>query len=312
MSLFPTFRQLGASIYEDELYWSDVAPTRPRDPTNPNDPAYHWPATLQRDITQAGRYHMRVMLEVLFTPSWANGGRPVRWAPLHPSDFAAFITAASRHYRSVHLWMIWGEPDRLTFQPIVRAKPYKRLDAAQQAAPRRYARVLDAAYGALKAVSRENVVIGGSTYTYGYVSTQQWIANMKLPNGRPPRMDMYAHNPFSYTPPTFTSTASPFGEVQFSDLPRLAKWVDQYLGRGIPLFVAEWTVPTAPDIELAFWVNAPVAARWITEALREARSWKRIYAVGWIHLYDDLPLTAGGLITESGKRKPGFYAFEHG
>ncbi len=80
----------------------------------------------------------------------------------------------------------------------------------------------------------------------------------------------------------------------------------------MPLFLSEWTIPTAPDAELAFWVDPPVAARWITEALREARAWKRIYAVGWIHLYDDLPAASGGLIMANGKRKPSFYAFEHG
>lgn len=312
VSLFPVYRQLGVSIYEDQLNWSSVAPTHPRHATDPNDPAYQWPAALQQSIREANRFHMRVMLELINTPQWANGGRPDDWAPLHPSDFAAFATAAARHYPTVHLWQIWGEPSRLTFQPIVRAKPYHRLDSAQQAAPHRYALLLNDAYGALKAVSRANLVIGGSTYTYGYIDTQQWIANLKLPNGRPPRMDMYAHNPFSYTPPSFTAGASPFGEVQFSDLPRLAGWVNRYLGRRIPLFLSEWTIPTAPDYEFSFWVNPSTAASWISDALKLARSWPRIYALGWIHLYDDLPLTSGGLLTASGKRKPGFYAFEHG
>jgi hypothetical protein len=45
---------------------------------------------------------------------------------------------------------------------------------------------MDAAYGALKQVSRRNLVIGGSTYTTGDIDTQQWIQNLRLPDGRPP------------------------------------------------------------------------------------------------------------------------------
>lgn len=310
---FPVYRQLGVTIYEDDLLWSDVAPTRPRHPTNPDDPAYHWPAALQRSIDEAAAFHIRVMLQVVYTPPWANGGRSREWAPLRPSDFAAFVTAAARHYRTVHLWMIWGEPNREGhFEPIVRAKPYKRLNAAQQVAPHNYARVLDAAYGALKAVSRSNLVIGGNTYTGGYLDTQQWIANLRLPNGRTPRMDMYGHDPFSYTPPSFNASPSPFGEVQFSDLPRLARWVDRYLRRGMPLFISEWSIATAPGEEFPFWVDAPVAARWITTAMRLSRRWHRIYALGWIHLYDDPPLSYGGLLTVTGQQKPLFAAFAHG
>jgi hypothetical protein len=312
-SNFPIYRQLRVSIYEDVLYWNQVAPTRPRHPTDPNDPAYQWPATLQQNINEAAAFHMQVAVQFYGTPAWASGGRSYGWSPLHASDFAAFAAATARRYPTVHLWMIWGEPNRQGhFEPIVRAKPYHRLNAAQQVAPRNYARVVDAAYAALKAVSRANLVIGGNTYTGGYVDTQQWIANMRLPNGRPPRMDLYGHNPFGFRPPTFAASASPFGEVQFADLPRLARWVDRYLGRGMPLFISEWDIPTAPDQEFPFWVNARVAAQWIARAMHEARSWKRIYAFGWVHLYDDPPLTNGGLLTARGARKPLFAAFARG
>src|SRR4051794_29987034 len=42
-SLFPTYRSLGVGIFEYSLSWADIAPTRPADPTNPQDPAYRWP-----------------------------------------------------------------------------------------------------------------------------------------------------------------------------------------------------------------------------------------------------------------------------
>ena len=310
---FPLYRQLGVSIYEIALPWADVAPTRPARATNPADPAYRWPTEVQQAVTEARRFHMRVLLQIIGAPPWANGGHGSNWAPVHPATFAAFATAAARHYPSVHLWMIWGEPTRRpNFEPLVGAPPTASLDRAQQAAPRLYARLLDAAYGGLKKAGADNLVIGGCTYTTGAIDTQQWIENLRLPDGRRPRMDMYAHNPFSYQTPSFSVAPSPFGEVQFSDLHELAGWIDRYLRPGLPIFVSEWTIPTAPDQQFNFYVSPALAAQWTADALRLSRRWKRLYGLGWVNVYDDPPLTYGGLLTQQGARKPAFEAFARG
>ena len=38
----------------------------------------------------------------------------------------------------------------------------------------------------------------------------------------------------------------------------------------------------------------------------------RIYALGWIHLHDDPPATAGGLLDAHGNEKPGYFAWRNG
>ena len=99
--------------------------------------------------------------------------------------------------------MIWGEPDRaanLALDLRVRART-RRLTPAEARAPHVYARMLDASYAALKRVSGRNLVIGGDTFTWGDIPVRLWIENLRLPNGRPPRMDFYGHNPFSYATP---------------------------------------------------------------------------------------------------------------
>ena len=64
--------------------------------------------------------------------------------------------------------MVWGEPTRAgNFYPIRKALPGERLSGAQLTAPHIYARMLDAAYGALKPSPAQNLVIGGCTYTSG-------------------------------------------------------------------------------------------------------------------------------------------------
>lgn len=312
-SQFPLYRRLGVSVYEASLNWRLIAPTRPGHPGDPGDPAYHWPPQIQEAVTQAKRFHMRVLLQIDFTPLWANRRRAENSPPVNPADYAVFAAAAAREYPSVHLWMIWGEPDRhANFSMTHKVAPAPNLTARQQAAPHAYARILDAAYGSLKHVSSRNVVIGGSTYSFADIPTREWIENLRLPDGGPPRMDMYAHNPFSLRQPSFAIPASPLGEVQFSDLPELARWIDRSLRRGMPIFLSEFTIPTAPDSEFPFWVDPPVAAQWITAALRLSRSWKRIDALGWIHVYDDPPTSASGLLTVTGVPKPSYYAFQHG
>lgn len=320
-SEFPVYQSLGVGIYEMYLSWNTIASRRPRNPTNPGDPAYHWPASIGYALQQASAYHMRVLLMAIGTPAWANGGRAYNWAPHQTADLASFLTAAARRYRAVHLWMIWGEPSRApNFLPLTPAPPLARkLTRAQAAAPHKYAQMLDASYAALKLASPRNVVIGGNTYTTGDISTSQWIENLRLPNGRPPRMDLYGHNPFSFRPPDLQSPPSPSGEVDFSDLARLSRLVDHNLaprGRHLQLFLSEWTIPTAPsDNEFNFYVTPQVQAQWITDAWRIVRRSSFIYALGWIHLYDDPPASAGssgGLLDYQGHPKPGYYAFRAG
>jgi hypothetical protein len=314
---FPMYDDLGVQIIEQDLLWEQVAPKRPGNPTDPNDPAYHWPAIVAQDISAARHYRIRIALQVVGAPPWANGGHAWPWAPLRAQDFANFVTAASRHYPSVHLWLIWSEPNRTgQFLPEVAAQPGTSLNAAQQQAPHRYAEILDAAYGALKRVSKANLVVGGMTYTTGAISTVQWIENLRLPNGKPPRLDFYGHNPFSWREPNLANPPSPDQQIDFSDLGRLASLVDQYLGRPgnrhPKLYVPEWTVPTQDDSEFNFYVDPVVQAQWIAAAWQIARSWPRIYAFCWIGLYDSPPLTYGGLIQTDGTKKPGYFAWKDG
>jgi hypothetical protein len=310
---FPLYKALGAHIYETTLNWNEVAPRKPKHPDDPNDPAYRWPASLTTEIVQANEYGMRVVIQVGNAPSWANGGHGgTGWAPKSPLTFAAFVQAATREYPSVHMWMIWGEPNRKgDFRPEVPAHYTEtKLTAAQKRAPHLYARILDDSYGVLKKASRKNIVIGGDTYTAGLLDPQQWISNLKLPDGKSARMDMYGHNPFSYTIPLFAAKPSRYGEVQFSDLPRLETWTKRYLRHRMPLFLSEFCVPTARDQTFNFYVSPPSrVAQWVKDALVTSRRSGYVAALGWVNVHDELPLNSCGLIAQNGTRKPDFYAF---
>jgi len=329
VSQFPIYRSLGVTLYQTALPWSDIAPTRPANPTDPNDPAYRWPAQLDGVIREAKQNRMRVLLMLIYAPSWANGGKGPQWAP-GPKAYAQFAEAAARRYPSVRQWMIWGEPSRVAnFMPLKPQTVEQPLTPKQAAAPRRYARLLDAAYAALKRVRRSNVVIGGNTFTAGDIRPVNWVKHMRLPNGRRPRLDVYGHNPFALRAPNLNNPPGPGETVDFSDLRRFQKVVNRAFGRRgsrtrgsrrgsrtrrVPLFLSEFTVPTGLDSEFNFFTTRPKQAEFITKGFRVARQIKA-YGLGWIHLYDEGPPDTGirgGLIGTNGKRKPGFDAFRRG
>jgi hypothetical protein len=323
VSQFPIYRDLGAGIYQTKLDWRGVAATRPARPTDPTDPAYRWPAELDDAVGEGRRHGIRLALLVQGTPAWANGGRDGRWAPSRPADYADFLTAASKRYPRVRLWVIWGEPTRrANFKPLFHERRDRPLTRKMRQGPRTYARLLDAAYGALKSSSRRNLVIGGNSFVTGDVSPLNWIKNLRLPNGRRPRMDMYGHNPFSARRPNLKRRPLGHGFADFSDLDTLARWIDRYLGRPngrrIKLFLAEFFIPTDHfNEEFNFYVKRRTAASWLTSALRITRRWSRIYTLGWFSLYDDPPRPKGdevnrGLLTIRGVKKPAYNAFKRG
>jgi hypothetical protein len=322
VSQFPIYQDLGVTLYQTTLSWADVAPARPADERDPADPAYRWPAEVDYAIREAEQHGLRVLLMLISAPRWANGGKTPEYAPKRPQDFADFARAAARRYPSVRHWMIWGEPSRSNnFKPFVKQPLGTKITTAQKRAPRRYARLLDAAYGALKAQRRSNVVIGGNTYVTGEVRPGDWMRAMRLPSGRPPRMSLYGHNPFGYRNPDLRNPPSKRGLVDFSDLGRFDKELQRDLGKPlgkpIKLFLSEFTVATAADSEFNFFVSLKTQAKWIRSAFRVARQLENVVGLGWVHLYDDQPIPGepvvnGGLIGADGKPKPGYYAFQRG
>ena len=318
-SLFPTYRDLGVGIFAVQARWEEIAPTRPENPTEWRDPAYEWPQYLTDSIKEAERYGIEVQLLLMGTPKWANGGRSWNWAPDDPSDFGDFATAISRYYPNVNLWMIWGEPNRgPNFMPSTPAPeaipPDAELTATQQVAPRNYAVLLDTAYEALKREGRENLVIGGNTYTSAgtdNIRPQQWIEYMQLPDGTRPRMDMWGHNPWGNRRPDLTLPPSRNGTISFPDLERLVKALDRagFPGDPLRLYLAEWGVATGfEDKDLDQELDAKAADKWIRAAF-EIAEWKRIYTLGWVHP-TDTERNSTGLLTQSGERKTSYETYK--
>lgn len=157
-SLFPTYKQLGAGIYQMTLAWNEVAVLEPLDADDPLDASYEWPDQIDTAISEARLNGIEVALTVTGKPEWASGPQP--------SDLADFLTAAARRYPAIHLWVIWDNPSK-TFSAS------------------RYGRLLDAGYAALKARSSRNRVVGGNSTG----NAARWIRGLG-----DARMDLYGHS----------------------------------------------------------------------------------------------------------------------
>ena len=308
-SAFPIYEELGVDVYQIQLRWPEVAPTRPASPQEPSDPAYRWPADLDYAVSQAAEHGMDVTVLVTHSPRWANGGRGDLWAP-DPTDFARFLTAASRRYPTVHRWMIWGEPNR--------ADRFLPNSANSPIGPRTYAPLLDAAYGALKAVSPDNIVIGGDTFTGGDVKPEQFIKWMRLPSGQPPRLDWYGHNPYPFRFPDLNKQPISGGWRDLSDLDTLAGQVNRvYRSRGQRprLWLSEFTVQSDHTSKVfEAFVSQASQARWLTAGYDTAAEEPQVEGLGWFTLLDQAGgrLAAHwGLMTSDGRtKKPAFGAYQ--
>ena len=315
-SAFPRYKDLGVRVVQMQLEWADTAASRPADPTNPSDPAYRWPKQVDDTVRAARRHGIKVALMVKGSPPWSNGGRPRQWAP-NNTDYARFLTAASRRYGSVRLWMVWGEVNRAAvFQP---------LPKNSRVGPRRYATLLNGAYRALKRRSRRNIVIGGMTFSFGAVMPRNFLRWMRLPGGKPPPLDWYGHNPFTRRFPNLRHRGFPGYPAarDISDIDTFAREIRRtyrsryraFRRRGPRLWLSEFTVSSdRPNRDFDFYVSRSAQARWLTAAYRIARREPYVAGLGWVGLLDEPPSVPRsvtfGLMTSDGKPKPAYYAYK--
>ncbi|MGH3995056.1 MAG: hypothetical protein ACRDSN_21645, partial [Pseudonocardiaceae bacterium] len=202
-------------------------------------------------------------------------------------------------------WMIWGEPNRDDrFQPNAEGSP---------AGARAYAPILDAAYGALKGVSAANVVIGGMTWTGGTVKPAPFLDFMRLPSGRPPRLDWFGHNPFPFRFPNLREENIAGGWRDISDMDLFTAELRRVYRSNVRLWLSEFTVLSdKPSREFEQSVSREAQAQWLSASYRIADALPSIAGLGWLGLLDE-PERAGssnfGLLTAAGARKSAYDAF---
>ena len=323
VSQFPIYKDLGVTIFQIQVQWNSVARRgRPADPRNPDDPVYRWQDDVDFAVEEAQRHGIDVLILIQGAPEWANGDTQWMTPPRQPQDYADFAAATARRYPSVRYWMIWGEASKNLRIPGTTFDKPERVQLA-----RIYADMVDRSYVALKEVSSRNLVIGGNTYTSNRISVPsapvpvyEWMRTLRLPNGKPPRMDMWGHNPFTGRVPTPRRAPRSDARGDVADLPRflrkLRRHVARPLRRPLPVFISEFCLPSGPNNLFPLELSLSRQADWLRRAFAVARGSRYIYSMGWWTLRDD-PTAVGqaraqrcGLIDATGESKPAFNVFK--
>ena len=328
--------------------WEDIAPggsTRPAgfNAADPADPLYHW-STADTAVAAAAAHHARVLLQVQGAPAWAQpAGEPralrAYAGPWDPSstDFAAFMRAAGVRYSGSY-------PDPLhpgSFLPRVQDwEIYNEenlpasLNAPNPVAE--YRSLLNAAYGALKSVHGDNVVVVGGlgpvsvtrsipalTFAAELMCLRHVGTSFLRTAACPQRaeFDVLGMHPYTLGATPTLHALDP-GDVLVADMGELHRLVRtaetlHTIGPRIShqVWVTEWAWPTNPPDRFVGDSYA-ITARYVAYSMYEMWA-SGVSLVVWDSIEDQPPAVAevnpvisgGGLVASSGQPKPSFQAF---
>jgi hypothetical protein len=290
---------IGVQVVRFSLNWNQIAPSQPTDPRSPTDEAYDWSASdaVLNGLRARG---IGVLIQLVGTPSWANGGHGANYAPTSPSSFHDFAEAAALRYPWVKRWVIWNEPNQVRWlRPTTPAIYTTRL--------------LNPAYAAIHAAIPGAQVAGGMTAPRGAtggVSPIAWIAGMHAAHAR---LDAYAHDPYPLNPKIESPLAGGCSRCQtitMATISRLVGLVSRYFGRA-RIWLTEYGYQTNPP-DRVLGVSPALQARYVGEGALQAYRTPRVDLL--IHyLYRDEPDLArfqSGLVTLANTPKPALAAFQ--
>jgi hypothetical protein len=321
---FGTLKQLRTQIVRINLNWNDVAKRRPAHAQDPADPAYDWDL-YDRAIKYTAQYGMQVLLTILFTPSWANGGGARNVPPSNYTDLRNFAYAAATRYSghyipntdqfdevylpAVKYWTAWNEPANPNW--------LQQVSGGRFVSPRSYARICTAIWQGVHFTNfaGEKVACGvtgprGNNAPNTSRPSLSPLAFMRLTKAAGLRnLDAYAHNPY-YGKPSETPASKPGGSaVTLGNMNTLISVVNKLWGKK-RIWITEYGWQTPPD--RLFGVSFARLAAYVRQSFAIARANPRIDMMVWFMLRDDTNIGVGwqsGFLTAAGKKKPSFSVF---
>jgi hypothetical protein len=295
-----------------DLYWSEVARSRPAHPADPADPAYdfsRWDA-IDRALRSRG---ILPIFTVYSTPRWAGRGHTAPrgrlvspWAP-SPTAFGSFVEAVARRYSGryrdpsgsvlpeVRHIELWNEPNLRGF-----------LRVGRRVAPvSRYAAMVDRGYRGAKRGNRRAVVIVGALGPRGSTSASgigalRYMA--ALLHRRVP-MNAFSQHLYPAAPPRRHTRAIP----SWSTIGRFTDALHAAHPR-VPFFVTETGYTTAATSFHRARVSRPAQARHLRQVFSLPEVRRRIALVVWYQLQDN-PQWPSGLRGRGGAPKASWTAF---
>jgi hypothetical protein len=290
---------LGVRVVRFTLRWDQIARSQPTVPTDPTDTAYDWSAA--DPVLDGLRQHgIEVVLQLVGTPAWANGGKASNYVPTRSATFGAFASAAAHQYPWVRKWVIWNEPNQVRWLRPTTAPIYTL-------------RLLNPAYAAIHSAIKGAQVAGGGTAprgSTGGVSPLTWIAGMHAAHAH---LDAYAHNPYPLDPKRETPLTGGCGHCTTVTMATIGRLVT-LLGRDFPsarIWLTEYGYQSNPPDRL-LGVSLALQARYIGEGTYAAYRTPKVDMLIQF-LYRDEPTLSrfqSGLVTLTNAVKPAYAAFQ--
>ena len=325
---FPVLSSLHVQVVRMSLVWGGrggVANKQPAHPADPTDPAYDW-SRYDQAVERANDAGVQLLLTIVGTPAWANGGQSPVFAPTSGSDLQAFAYAAAQRYSGTFMdtrsgrvlprvgrWLAWNEPNNPVFLQPQFAKVNNKW---RMAAPAAYAQICNAVYNGVHLAGGPEEVACGATAPRGSnapassrpsISPLAFLTAAKAAGMR--TFDAWAHHPYYGIPFEKPSTRGRGSAIELGNINELVNGVTRLYGDK-PIWITEYGYQTKPP-DPYFGVSWAKQAAYVKQAYKIAKANPRIDLFTWFLLRDNPSLGGwqSGLETVDGKKKPSYDAF---
>lgn len=309
-------KSAGSSIIHTMADWPQLAPTRPAQALNGDDPAYKLD-NLDALVRNSARFDQQVFINISGTPKWASGGQSRNHLPKRLSDLTAFAHMLAARYNgrtpgrgTVATFSIWNEPNLELF--LTPQYVGKKI-----VGPLNYAKLYKAGYAGIKAGNPQARVAIGETSARGRDIAKKGVSASVAPGtfakvlGRVKglRFDAYAHHPYPTSPNLAPTQKVKYPNVTLLQLPTFEKQLNKSFHRRVPIWITEYGHQTKP--ELRNGVTKSQQASYARTALKLAAKDPNVQMFVWFVLHD----TRGGggwksgLYAQGGSAKPALNAF---
>jgi hypothetical protein len=308
----------GASIIHVLADWATIAPTKPRNPLNGNDPAYRL-SDLDALVRTAPRYDLSLLITISGTPKWANGGNRPNVPPTNLSDLTRFAHMLAARYNGSHpgagvvtLFSVWNEPNLGEYL-------VPQFEGDKIVSPAAYVKLFMAAYSGIKAGDPKAVVAAGETSNRGHnkptpgfgggsVAPATFAELVAKADPKLPFVAWATHpDPTVYALGPTQKVAYP--NLSLSNLSKFGASLKEWFHRPVPIWVTEYAEQTKPQYSLG-GVSYAQQARDVKKALQIAAANPYVQMFVWFVFRDSTAQTwFSGLEQSSGKKKPAYAAF---
>jgi hypothetical protein len=304
----------GASVIHTTANWPQLAPTKPADASDGDDPAYHL-NDLDELVFRSGIYGLRVMIDITGTPKWANGGKAPNVMPKRLADLTAFAKMLATRYDgrqghgSVSLWSVWNEPNLQLFlspqfvgKKIVGPANYAKLFKAAYAGIKSADPLAKVAIGETSARGRDKPLPGNSA-TIAPGTFAKLLA--KVPGLK---FDAWAHHPYPTEPNLPPTQRVRYPNVTFSTLPQFEADLKRFYHRTVPVWITEYGHETKPGEPHG--VTPAKQAAYAKQALTIAKNDPNVQMFIWFVFHDSSGNPwQSGLFGPGNNAKPAYNTF---